>query len=377
MATDRRRLQELLHENSEAIVSLRIALAAELSIGSPQGDPLKYDDIWLLRYVLSFAAKRGGLPAAETAARRALAWRREHAALLAAAADRRAPPGVSESALAAFEAFAVLGFHNLTRLGDPVFIVRVSCCDQEKLMDELSVEVVSLLLTYVAECAYQFQDWKSRTEGHLVKTLNIQDLTNIGFRRAPRFFQALGEASKRHEWLYPQKDMKNVMFRPPSWVHWAFSIFRRLMSSGAMEKVCMHCPVPLPGEAECDLGRCPFASQLLDIASTPTLYGGEDREGVVGVPDDVFGNWSSRHPGEMPSPSFRIPGSGLRHVRRLPRIQAGPHKAGELLQQDPAALSAPVASAPAPQSASETGFCRRCCCRRRRGGDDGRVLLQS
>lgn len=288
-------LSQLLAEHRATVEALQAELGDDLLQGPPPGDPLAYDEVWLLRYVLSFGRK-GGLPAAAGAARKALAWRRENVDLISAAASRRPPPSLSRRTVAAFSTFSVAGFHKSSVYGDLIFHVRTSCSDLPRLMDELGSETVAYLMTYCAECGYQYLNAVSRECGYLVKTLNIMDLTSTAWVYERRFFAALSIAGKRHEWLYPQKDAKTVIFRPPRWVGWAFNLFKTFMPRSAMEKAWIHSHVPAFGEPGCDMSLCPYASRLLAPGRIPVTLGGYDEEGATGLPSRCTTTWAQRHP---------------------------------------------------------------------------------
>ena len=78
------KLVDLFAQHSEALATLKDMLAGELPAKSE--DDFLYDDLFLLRYVLSFERK-GKLPKAAKAIRETLAYRREHAETLAQAAN--------------------------------------------------------------------------------------------------------------------------------------------------------------------------------------------------------------------------------------------------------------------------------------------------
>ena len=109
-------LADLLSAHAPAIAALRADLGESL--------PACYDDIWLLRYALSFPT-----PERAAALRKGIAWREKNAALLADAAAGRPPPGD-----AVISASQVAAFHGATKRGDPLFVVRSGLCQPVELM---------------------------------------------------------------------------------------------------------------------------------------------------------------------------------------------------------------------------------------------------
>ena len=77
--------------------------------------PSQFDDIWALRYVLSHTEDAVALENAKAT----LAWRREKAELLGAAAR-----GEKLKRFALFERFIVGDYHGRTVSGQPMYIVR-------------------------------------------------------------------------------------------------------------------------------------------------------------------------------------------------------------------------------------------------------------
>lgn len=247
-------------------------------------------------------------------------------------------------------------------------------------------EVVSMFFTYIAECAYQYLDNASRRLGYFVKVIAVQDLTGAPFSREKRFFNALGMAAKRNEWLYPLKDLRAIIFRPPTWISFVFGIAKHFLPKSLVEKVHIHSGVPLLGEPGCDISRCPWASRLLDRTRVPQCLGGADADEVAGLPNEAHGTWAQRHPGERwdapMSDAALLPGGCLIALRFLP----DPAEAAAMAISEMPAPSTAIhrgTSAPeffSPRSemspevsrrvidvgAADPSCCRRWCCWRRR-----------
>jgi len=309
-ALDRTPVRELLQAHQEALGRLRAELSSELQVVGSW-----VDDVWLLRYVLSFD---GRVDAAAEAARKALEWRRNNVELIAAARSSSAPPGLSQDELRAIDAFLVSGFHGTTAFGDPIFMIRAGASNVRALMDIMSEDSVTLWMSFMSECAWQRCEAETRSRGYFVKQITLQDLAGTAFIRDSRFFRVLGQSSRMNEWLRPQLLGRMIMFNAPSWMTMAFRISSAFMSQKTLSKVWVH-RARTGGDtgAACDL--CPYAIQLLGgRESLPTFLGGgcscPASGGCVGGVSN--GRAVPRDASELQNHS-----SVLRAVRRLPPLE--------------------------------------------------------
>ena len=141
-AFERRPLPQLLEQHRDTVAFLQEEL----------GDAL--DATALLRYALSFPQR----PAALQAARRALAWRREHQATVEAARRRQPPPGLTREELQALQGLLLAGFHGATRYGDPIFVIRAGVTNQQQVLEAVGDEKLELWVSYLNERLWLFVD---------------------------------------------------------------------------------------------------------------------------------------------------------------------------------------------------------------------------
>jgi len=249
-------IDALLAAHAPAIASLRAALAAEL--------PAHWDDIYLLRYCLSF-------PEPERAAtvRKALAWRASHAAMLAGARAGAAPPHHDK-----ISPHQVADHHGATRHGDSLFIVRAGLSDIPGMAAAgVSSEEFIMWNMHHREIGFIAADRETRARRVLVKNISLIDMRSVPFSFNTRFAAAIGECSKLSEFLYPQLLKRTVLFNPPSFFNVVFAIIKPFMSAKSLEKTTL-CPGSLSGPSA---AACPFASALFDAGSLPTFLGGACR----------------------------------------------------------------------------------------------------
>jgi hypothetical protein len=114
MTADQENVDELLATHAKAIAELRASLGSLLP---PQTEGCTdWDDIWLLRYCLSFslAAER------VTAATKCLAWRKEHAGMLADAQAGKEAPRHQDIVRLCVASYHTTG----SKAGEPFYVVR-------------------------------------------------------------------------------------------------------------------------------------------------------------------------------------------------------------------------------------------------------------
>jgi len=255
-------LDALLAARRDDIAALRAAAAAEAPL------PALVDEIFLLRYVLSFPTP----DARADALRKCLAWRAANAALLADAAAGRPP-----AAAAAVGRFSVAGFHGATRDGDPLFIVRSALCDPVALMNACSEEDVMSTLMHAREVGFLLCDAETRARRRLVKQVTLVNLEGspIGaFDR--RYFATLGESSNISEFAYPQLLRRTVIFHPPYFFSAVYAVIKPFMSAKSIEKTVV-CPGRAPAGGPAGALACPAARALFDAPALPTFLGGACR----------------------------------------------------------------------------------------------------
>jgi hypothetical protein len=251
-------LAQLYAEHAASIAALRAELGADL--------PQLYDDLYLLRYTLSYPSA----PERTAALRKGIAWRAAHAELLADAAAGRPPPAAQ-----AISSSQVAAFHGATRGGDPLFVVRSGLCSPVELMKIVSVPDFTGWLMYYREVGFLMCDKETRARGHLVKQITVVDLKDSPLSVFDRpYFSALGEASTISEYVYPQLLRRSVLMHPPSFFSTVFAFIRPFMSAKSLEKTTL-CPGATAARPA--FAACPFAAALFDGAALPTFLGGTCR----------------------------------------------------------------------------------------------------
>lgn len=240
-------LSELLKTHKEDLQQLRKTL------NTFSGDV--FDDLFLLRYLLSF-----GGPGHETAEAviRAQDWREKYKPLVKSAKANASFNSyqVDSSALKEYmsaDDLATLDSCLLATFTVPtkqppdflMYVIHSGKCKLLQLMNNVSAESVGLWLTWRNEIGFWRCDAASRLSGRLIKQIVVMDMAESKFmQQDPRFFIAYGNSSKRASWLHPQLLARNIVVNPPSYMNYFWALGRRLASQRLLKKVHVHNGVP-------------------------------------------------------------------------------------------------------------------------------------
>ncbi|CAJ1393162.1 unnamed protein product [Effrenium voratum] len=368
---ERETLGDLLFRHRHAVAALRASLHDEL-----EAQPA--DEVWLLRYVLSFQDEPQ--TAAASAAKAALAWRKEHAGLVAAAAARQAPSDFSDEELSAIYQCFVAGYFCCTQFGDPVFLSRLSAYNLKRLMEKVSEPKLELWFNFTNECAWQYCEAETRARQYFVKQINIQDSEAVRMAQNRPFLRALGNSSKVNDWLRPQLFGKTYVFNPPVWLSMAHRVAGGIMSRKSLAKIWVH-PGSVNAKTGEENGLCPFAQQLFGDASVlPTFLGGRcSAEAFPSAPRSESSSSPPRQPPllaglppverQAPQPQSEREDSDLVTFQSAEDLIAKQALEGSQLPVSLSMCSAVTAREVAERSEEESSWppwCRRVCCFRRR-----------
>lgn len=254
-----RDLDALLSANGEQVASLLRDVQTEVEASVK---PEQYDDVWGLRYVLSFAdhAKR------IAAAKKTIAWRDERAEMLEAAAREQRLPR-----FASIEKYVAADYHGVTHGGQPIYLIRAGISNPKAIMDTMPKEGVLDFMMYRREIGFVKCDKITRTTRTLCKMVTVNDLNHVSLLSGTekRFTAMLGEASELSEVLYPQLLDRAVLINVPYFFSAIWSVVKNVMSAKTRSKVAV-----CPGDTlKGDISTCPFA-KLIDLKTVPTFLGG-------------------------------------------------------------------------------------------------------
>jgi hypothetical protein len=261
----RRGLDALLAEHAPRVRALRDALVAELGAGRV-GDGTEYDDVWMLRFVLSNADDAEAL----SRARQTVEWRESKAEMLASA--RR---GERLPRFARIETYVVSDYHGRTKEGAPLYVIRAGLTNTVAMMNANPEDVVVDFLLYRKEIGHLMCDEITRRTRTLTKLVTVNDLNHVSLLNGTdrRFTAILGKVSKMSEIYYPQLLDRAVLINVPYVFGAIWSLVKLALSSRTRAKVAV-C-----GAADArtgDVAKCPFAKHLA-LDTVPSFIGGACR----------------------------------------------------------------------------------------------------
>ena len=283
----RENIEDLLATHADAITSLREAVADEVKSASAISTTVLYDDIFLLRYIMSHKTAEAAIkPCKET-----LSWRIENADTLHTLTTEgiKGIPNAST-----FMKFQTVGEITTKFGGWTTYVVRTAHSDLPALMGAMSVEQVSDYLTYSKEINWRECDQLTRATGILVKNISVIDMNGFSFFGADkRFFKALGDSSKRSAIVFPQFLGATVIVNVPSFLSVLMKVFSPLMPQSALDKQ-RFCKVKNSADPiKSPASGCPYLN----------MFGGQNAEGltcpVAGLPTFLGG--------QEPCPAALIP----------------------------------------------------------------------
>lgn len=284
----RQDIDVLLVEHAQKIAQLKDMLGAALP------HTAEYDDIFLLRYVLS-NAKRGGLEQAKKSVLTTVKWREENAEKLAEC--RRKGEAENHDV---FNRFQVTGPCGSLGGMEPFLVIRIGFCNPRGLMNTLTHDQVVEYLTVSKELRFMDCDQLTRRTRKLIKMVTICDATSFRLLDGDtRFFKALGEASKLSQDLYPQLLGKTVVINAPKFVRFVWGMLGSFLPKSAIDKIAV-CPATGTTLANApDASTCPFLRRWSNntdpLATLPDFVGGklacpavlQPRQGKSGAEHEV------------------------------------------------------------------------------------------
>lgn len=231
------------------------------------------DDLWLLRYVLSFEHMDDAVAAASLSNE----WRAQSG--IADMIEDVSKNKFFQSELAMHvHKYLCCGTHGTMKNGGgPVFIIRAGLSRPSLLMDRLTKADVSYYLLAQREKMFQRCDALSRKTNTLVKGTMIIDLENASLAEIwneSRFRDVNAAVSHLSGSLYPQMTHKTVIVNPPSYFSWLFSVISRLVTKRLTKKIII-----IPKNQL--FMKSYFVKQHLIMKDIPNFLGGAEDNSVA------------------------------------------------------------------------------------------------
>jgi hypothetical protein len=289
---DRPLIADLLVAHSVAIVSVQERINAN-EIGKElfnKGcNSERYDDIWILRFVLSH---RGNVKSATKAALKTMIFREEkklnevgdlrHKIKNFSGEDNDATSNSNAAndlpGSKLFKKFcekeAIFNFLPDKNRGILV-IIQLSHVDMDRIVTETSAEESFEWYLYSHEAFHQVLDEISRRTGRLTKMVQFLDMANMQLLRMNLTY-ARRDAYTLHmmEEFYPEQIGTMFIFNSPEWLSGLWTLIRPLFTKSLVEKVDF-----LPSISKMKKSKIRFGSVLRCISedNLPEKYGGMNK----------------------------------------------------------------------------------------------------
>lgn len=234
---DRPAVNDLIAAHRSSIDALKDALAAA---DEPLYRPLKHDDLWLLRFVLSH---KKSTKKALKAARHALEFRKQHR--LDEKDIRPFPPGYKHvetipEVKAMTECASDDTFNWCLPEGDRgnVFLFcRYAGYDQNSLVNNVPESAWGPAFVYISEWAFQWTDYITRTTGLLTKNVRFIDFDGMSmFNMNKEIGRRDSAAMKLTDDVYPQLLRAILICHSPSWLQAFWRVLRVILPGRLVEK---------------------------------------------------------------------------------------------------------------------------------------------
>ena len=232
----RRRVSDLLNIHRDDVDALRVALQHDTLF-----DLKRHDDLWLLRFVLSHAAK-GGVAAAAKAARGALRYRDD---MGMDAPDYDATPEAKAAIKLFYDNIGAGGISFFAPDSERgVLLVAVTrLIDMPGIANATTRDQFLLAARCASEWLFRRCDETTRRTGYLTKYVRLVECDGMRFSQMSREFRARDAQSARLlEECYPQMLESIFLCHPPGWLLAVWRSLRAIMPERIVEKVDMISP---------------------------------------------------------------------------------------------------------------------------------------
>jgi hypothetical protein len=261
-------IAEAISTHRDLIERLKIECGEQLRTATEANNEL-YDDLWILRYVLSHLNEKKMDPfqKMKDAIVSTLEWRTQHRELLAKL--RTGAPGPHDALLSKY---SISDLHKTTKDGRPFIVLRNGISNIKLLMEHATEDQIYEYFCFSKEYIFHLMDARSRRTGRLIKAVGVMDMkgaTMFGGMSQP-FFKGMGKAQKEGELRYPQFQDITILINNPTWLNVVLSIAKVFVSKRTFEKL-----KTCPGRTSTgDIRTCPYVAANFDLDSIPTFLGG-------------------------------------------------------------------------------------------------------
>lgn len=276
----------LLEEHAAEISKLTRLVEDKLPADRTDGLFAKYDDIFFLRFVLSFG---GSASKAQAAVEECLAFRAKPRwrKLIEQIRDGTYEDNDFVQEMKRWQVAAPM--EGITVSGGFCVVIRGGLSDQSTMLDRVPTEDMYTANMAYREMAFQKCDAVTRETGVLAKQVLFFDMngSKLSDMMDKRMSNMYAEISRISAAVYPQLQEKMCIVNAPTWMGWVMAIFKRLLPTRTMEKFEMYTSADVMWNSE-------WASSRLVRERAPAFMGGllEDEH----LPEELTGKCRSYAP---------------------------------------------------------------------------------
>mmetsp|Transcript_5661 Transcript_5661/g.6930 ORF Transcript_5661/g.6930 Transcript_5661/m.6930 type:complete len:290 (+) Transcript_5661:116-985(+) len=266
-------VSELLEKNASQILELRSILQVD-----PNFVAEKYDDVWMLRYLLSHKkVKKASVAAINT-----MKFRKEYKLNDFGDIRHKVPDHFnldSNQHIEASKKFISAYYKSNTAImhtqpdkdrGVVTYII-ANQGNMDKVVETMTKEEILLAYSYNNEITYQILDEITRRTGRLTKVLKIMDLTDMPLSAMNKKYMKLdAEANKQLEDFYPQLLGSALVVNPPGWLDALWKVLRPLFPKRFVEKLNLITPTKNKDDLK-------YFLKFVSKNNIPERYGGDDK----------------------------------------------------------------------------------------------------
>lgn len=264
-------ISSLLAQHKEAVREL-MALAPPPTSPDPY---CIYDDLWYLRYILSFGTAKKSKEAVEWAFEfRAAPKFQKIAEICSGGTEARDAKILSMKVVQESKKWQVAdkldGVFTAETGGGVAVLIRAGMCDSSTMFDRVTQQDMWDMNCMQREASFQECDRLTRETGLLCKQTMFLDMadTKLSSMMDSRQSKSHSEMSAIASKVYPQLMDKFCILNAPSWMGWLMALFSKFASKRSMEKVELF-------TSEEALWSSEWASKRLVRKNFPHFLGGE------------------------------------------------------------------------------------------------------
>lgn len=268
-------IKELLASNRTAIDKLKALVAEHIPEGGTDGVYCAYDDIFFLRYILSFTTPAKAKDSViKTIQYRALpenqALFREIKAKNGAITDDPVALRIRK-----YQCGVMLPPEAQVKEGATV-LVRGSFTNNDGLFANITYEEQVHVNMLYREISFWQCNRATRAKGKLAKQVLLFDMSGVKFSDMmdKRQSEIHSKVTALAASYYPQLLQKMCMVNAPSWMTWVLSLSRKVLPKRNMDKIEMFTSHDVMWQSD-------WAKATLNPAYIPTFLGGKQPEGEM------------------------------------------------------------------------------------------------